>query len=244
MTATPDPMIETAKVDRPRKMLFFATGGLVVYLLVAISILLSPTRTPLWQVIDDWWRSVIGVAPADGIHEQFLPMFFQEYPVAHLWILGIVVLLILGRWRSSLFFASSMLVILVLSHVVKNIVLRNRPADDPALGLYGPIDPGVDAGSFPSGHAMGVAVITLAVLAVIPAGYVALRRVWGAFAALSMIGMVWQRTLINAHWLSDTLFGLFAGACGVVLLWWLFHPWLQSDYARPIWFLKGRTKAA
>ncbi|MNJ04708.1 hypothetical protein D3C73_1655920 [compost metagenome] len=48
--------------------------------------------------------------------------------------------------------------------------------------------------------------------------------------------MVWQRTLINAHWLSDTLFGLVAGVAGALLVWWAFWPLLQRDYGRPVWF--------
>ena len=52
-----------------------------------------------------------------------------------------------------------------------------------------------------------------------------------------MLGMMWQRTLINAHWLSDTIFGLVAGAAGALLMWWAFWPLLQKDHGRPVWFL-------
>jgi undecaprenyl-diphosphatase len=51
---------------------------------------------------------------------------------------------------------------------------------------------------------------------------------------LLAIGIVWQRTFINAHWVSDTLAGLWLGAAATTLLWWLFYRVLLKDRGRPL----------
>ena len=86
--------------------------------------------------------------------------------------------------------------------------------------------------------------MAVAVFALIPADRRNLRIVWGVLGALIMVGMVWQRTLINAHWFSDTVFGLVAGTGATLLVWWAFWPLLQKDYGRPVWFMRGRRDAS
>jgi undecaprenyl-diphosphatase len=41
--------------------------------------------------------------------------------------------------------------------------------------------------------------------------------------------MMWQRTLTNAHWLSDTVAGAALGLGGALLLWWFMQPWLDAE---------------
>ena len=45
--------------------------------------------------------------------------------------------------------------------------------------------------------------------------------------------MVWQRTLANAHWLSDTLFGALAGAAVTIVVWYLLYPPVTAERALP-----------
>ena len=67
------------------------------------------------------------------------------------------------------------------------------------------------------------------------------RWIWWIAGALLSAGMVWQRTLINAHWFSDTLAGLAAGAGATLVLWWAFAPLLEKDRGKPL--RRGRATA-
>lgn len=235
-----------ASTPRPKAMLWTAIGLLAAFVVMAIAVGVNPAA-PFTQGLDAAWRGMIGASPNDTLHTGPLAMFFQylgEIPGAVLTVLVIpIALVIVGRWRSSLFFLSAvMLGSLVISQVTKNLVSRPRPAADEALGLFGPLF-SVDHGSFPSGHAVTAGAVAFAVAALIPSSRRTLRRIWWVIAALIMIGMVWQRTLINAHWLSDAMFGLVAGVVGALLMWWAYWPLLRADYGRPVWFLHRGDRA-
>ncbi len=229
-----------AATPRPARMLWTALVLLVLFVIMAVAVAADPSA-PFTQGFDNWWRGVIGQSPSDTLYLGPIAMFFQylgEIPGAVLTILVIpIALLIVGRWRSSLFFLSALIFgPLVISQVTKNLVNRPRPALDEAAGLYGPLFM-VDHGSFPSGHAVTAGAIAFAVAALIPSSRHTLRKIWWVLAALLMVGMMWQRTLINAHWLSDAFFGVLAGVVGALLMWWVFWPLLRADYGRPVWFL-------
>lgn len=214
-----------ATTPRPTAMLWTALALLALFVVMAIAVAQNPAA-PFTQGFDNWWRGVIGQTPDDTLYRGPIAMFFQylgEIPGAVLTILIIPIgMLVFGP--------------LVISQVAKNLVNRPRPALDEAAGLYGPLFT-VDHGSFPSGHAVTAGAISFAVAALIPSARDTLRKIWWVIAALIMIGMVWQRTLINAHWLSDAFFGVVAGIVGALLMWWAFWPLLRADYGRPVWFL-------
>lgn len=239
-----NPRPATAPAPRPAALLWTSLGLLAAFAAMAAAVVISP-RSPFTQPLDDWWRSAVGVAPESSMYTWFLPMFFQHLGegLGLVMLAGIVVgLALVGRWRSALFIIASTVVSgVLLIQVTKNLVDRPRPAFDETVGLYGPLF-AVDHGSFPSGHAATAAVLAFGIAALIPPTRVTARRVWWVFAILLMIGMIWQRTLVNAHWFSDTIFGLVAGAAGTLLLWWVDWPMIQQDYARPIWFLHRRMR--
>lgn len=222
---------------RPAALLWTAVGLLVAFAAMGAVVLAAPLA-PLTQPLDDWWRSVVGQAPESSVHLSLVPMIFQYLGEAP----GLLVLIVLvplglavvGRWRSALFVASAGLVTVgLLSQTMKNLVDRPRPAADAALGLYGPLF-SVDHGSYPSGHAVAVGCVVVVVAALIPPSRATARTIGSVVGAFLIAGMVWQRTLINAHWLSDTVFGAVAGVGGALLMWWLFWPWLNQDYGRPL----------
>lgn len=242
--ARPSSAIAESSPRRPIALLWTSLGLLAAFILMAVAVAANPSA-PLVQPLDDWWRSVVGVGPDSTAYTWFLPMLFQELGgpsgvvVLALVIIGLAAV---GRWRSALFFLSmSLFCAGLLSQGVKRLVDRPRPTGDEALGLYGPLF-GVDEGSFPSGHAIAAAGIAVGIAALIPPSRAAARRVWYIVSAALMLGMIWQRTLINAHWFTDTLFGLVASAGGALLMWWLFWPWLNQDYGRPVWFLHTRVQ--
>lgn len=228
-----------SRTARPRPLLWAGFALLVVFVMLGFSVFLAPVA-PWTQGVDDAWRRVVGADSSSPVPYGPVSMFFQhagQLPGAVLMMILIpATLAFFGRWRSALFviavqFAAPGLV----SQLAKNIVNRPRPSEDAVAGLAGPLFQ-VDHGSFPSGHAVSMAAIVITVLALIPASRRGVRRIWAVIGVVLMIGMMWQRTLINAHWLTDTVAGLIAGVAVALLMWWVFWPWLQSDRGRQPWF--------
>lgn len=234
-------------VSRPRWMLWTALGLLAVFAALAVGVAVAP-EAPWSQGLDDLWRSGFGVGPESTLPGFALTQMFQhlgQLPGAVLMMILLpLVLVLIGRWRSALFVIAVQLAGPgLLSQLTKNLVDRPRPADDTAAGLFGPLVQ-VDHGSFPSGHSVSMAAIIVTVLALIPASAVWARRIWIVLGVLLAVGMVWQRTLINAHWFTDTCAGLIGGAAVAVLLWWAFLPWLRRDQERRVWFLRRSERQA
>ncbi|MET0975517.1 MAG: phosphatase PAP2 family protein [Leifsonia sp.] len=232
------PHVATRRAERPRGLLVAGIATLAVFALFGLSVALDPEH-PLSQGLDDAWRRLVGsdFGPETGA----FPMFFQylgEGPGALVLLIVIpIALLIVRRWRSALFFISANAGTILVSQLTKNLVHRPRPAIDVENGLFGPLF-SVDHGSFPSGHSVTAGFVIVGIAALIPPGR---RLAWWIIAAVIGGGMVWQRTLINAHWLSDTLFGLAAGAATTLIIWWAYYLLLQKDYGKPFF---GRTITA
>lgn len=232
------------KQPRTSKLLVI---GLLLLAVVGVQALLvaAAPGSPWTQSIDDAWRGMVGVGPDSGAYTWFLPMFFQQLGqlpgvVALLLVLPIVLALI-GRWRSALFVLAVQLAAPgLVSQVLKNTVNRPRPAADEAAGLFGPLFT-VDHGSFPSGHGVSAGALTVILVALIPATSKAARIVVIAIGALLAVGMIWQRTLVNAHWVSDAVAGVLAGIGVALVLWWAFEPWLRRDRGRKPWFIRTQT---
>lgn len=231
---------------RPRALLWTGIALLTVFVAQGIAVAVNPTQ-PWTQGLDDTWRGMTGVGPDSDVAFGALSSLFQNIGglpgLATAMLIVPAILALVGRWRTMLFviavqFAGPGLV----SQLAKNIVSRPRPTEDPAAGLFGPLVM-VDHGSFPSGHAMSMGVIVVTVLALIPPAYRRARAIWIAVSVLLSAGMIWQRTLINAHWLSDALIGVTTGIGVALILWWAFWPWLQRDYGRRPWFLRRTTPA-
>ncbi|WP_308346576.1 phosphatase PAP2 family protein [Streptomyces sp. ISL-66] len=179
----------------------------------------DPQRPP-FQGLDERWLSWMG-GPHGGL--------YGVVAAALNWFggpLGVVVPLALlvflmarKRWGSvfyllTTYVGGSMLVVQVL----KFLVDRPRP-ENPMVR--------VDHGSFPSGHAAGAAMLVVMVGALlVPA---ARRRAWWLGGTLFTLAMVWSRTWLHAHWLSDTVAGAAAGAGTAMLTWWIFRHRLARE---------------
>lgn len=241
MTNTlPSPASQQATpTQRPRKLLAIA-GGFFAFVLIMAAILLINTSNPIVKPIDNAWRELIGQSPDSSLYQTALPMFFQhlgEMLGMLAFLVATIVFFVLGRWRTALYVFTSFLGSALVSQFFKHLVDRERPATEEAHGLWGPLF-SVDHGSFPSGHSVTAGVTAIILLALIPAGWHTVRKFWPLVAAFLVFGMMWQRTLINAHWLSDTMSGICLGiSCGL-LLWWAFYPGLAKEQGRPFWFSK------
>ncbi|PWK66716.1 undecaprenyl-diphosphatase [Streptomyces sp. CG 926] len=183
----------------------------------------SDVADPPFQSLDERWLRWMG-GPHEGIYRAAAGVLdLIGGPVGSLIPLSVLVLLLVRRrWVSAgflpaAFLGGNMLVVQGLKHLVD----RPRPAD-PLVR--------VDHGSFPSGHAATAAllVVLLGVL-LVPA---ARRRAWWIGGAVFTLAMMWSRTWLHAHWLSDTVAGAAAGAGVGLVAWWLFGPALARERAR------------
>ncbi|TNM54439.1 phosphatase PAP2 family protein [Brevibacterium sediminis] len=130
------------------------------------------------------------------------------------------------RLRSALFLVTTMLAGIAASEILKAIVTRLRPGDQlyESLGF-----------SYPSGHSMGAAALAMS-LAIIacrrhqlrgPAAQEAEAQAqaprmgfhWSfILAGIWILGMMWSRTALQVHWLTDTIAGAFIGIAVAVLV--------------------------
>ncbi|MEV3992638.1 phosphatase PAP2 family protein [Streptomyces sp. NPDC049837] len=205
----------------PRRSGALALG--VIFLLVtaalAAAVLARPAR-PVFQSVDDSWLRWMG-GPHDGPYAAVAAVLnWLGGPLGVVVPVGLLVFLsVRKRWQSLLCLLTVYAVgNLLVVQALKFWVDRPRPAD-PLVR--------VDHGSFPSGHVAGTAllVVVVGVLFVPAAG----RRVWWAAGAALTVAMMWSRTWLHAHWLSDTLAGATTGAGAALLLWWLFTPLLLRE---------------
>ncbi len=221
-------------------------GIALLTIVVVQALLIAPNPGNPWvQEFDDSMHRAIGVGPDSAVYTGFIPMFFQhlgQLPgMVALFLVLPIVLIIVGRWRTALFVLAAQLAGPgLVSQTLKNTVNRPRPAANEAEGLFGPLFM-VDHGSFPSGHATSAGLLAIIVIALIPTAHRGWRIAAGVVGALIAVGMIWQRTLINAHWMSDAVVGSMAGIGVGLILWWAFEPWLRRDYARTPWFRRSET---
>jgi membrane-associated phospholipid phosphatase len=198
-----------------------ALGLLCVLATVALALVVHahPERPP-FQALDDRWLRWMG-GPRNGVCAALAAVLNWFGGPLGVVVPGALLVFLAARkrWWSLLFLLTSYLVgNMLVVQVLKHLVDRPRPPH-PLVR--------VDHGSFPSGHAAGTALLVVVVGALlVPA---ARRPMWWLGGTLFTLAMMWSRTWLHAHWLSDTLAGAMAGAgCGL-LLWRAFAPLLLRE---------------
>jgi membrane-associated phospholipid phosphatase len=134
-----------------------------------------------------------------------------------------IALTVVRRWRTALYLALAEACGSGCSDLIKLFVQRHRPPHPLVAAAFS---------SFPSGHVIttiGVGV-ALTVVFVRPG-----RRlpVLAAVAAAALL-MMYCRTYLAAHWLSDTLESLPVGTGVALVLWWIFAPVIDRDRGLPL----------
>ena len=190
-------------VSRPRRVLWI---GLALVALVGVVAAVIPAR-PL--EVDLRWSEAMRDIESRGLHDLALVFNYLGRGLGRAFSLAAVGLLLVvaRRWRALLAFAVTESLTPLTVNVLKQLVDRPRPPGAMIAAA---------GSSFPSGHAAyaGATAISLLLLFTRPGARE--RRAWALVAAVLVIGMVWSRTSLQVHWLTDAVSGAILGV-GVAL---------------------------
>jgi undecaprenyl-diphosphatase len=126
-------------------------------------------------------------------------------------------LLLWGRPWGAVYFLTAALVSTALVELLKNTIGRPRPAD--ALIEVG-------FGSYPSGHSARAAMLAVTLGILFP-------RLWvWMLGSAYTLAMMFSRTQLGAHWLSDTIGGALVGAAVALLCFAVFSDRLEHESQR------------
>lgn len=181
--------------------------------------------SPPVAAIDHGWLSLMARTRSSPLTDLLKAVSLIGGPDGATVIVAVLcaVLLVVRRWRTALYLALAESCGSAGSQLVKHVVLRHRPPHSLVSA---------DLGSFPSGHVITTLGVGLALtLAFARPGH---RRYPLAAVAAAGALMMFCRTYLAAHWLSDTLESLPIAAGLALVLWWIFGPWLADDRDRPL----------
>lgn len=163
--------------------------------------------------VDLWWHGLIGVSR--GSAPFAIAVFFAEIGgtvgAAACVAIGAALLLALRRPRDAAALVTALVLGVLASEGIKALVLRTRPWDQ----LYAS-----SGSSYPSGHSMAAAALAVSLALAVPslaaASSNAVRWAWIGAAAWTLL-MMWSRTALHVHWLSDTFAGALLGFAAAVI---------------------------
>ncbi|MCA0347419.1 MAG: phosphatase PAP2 family protein [Actinobacteria bacterium] len=163
--------------------------------------------------IDSVWLSMIGVDPGSAGYAAAATLAAVGSAVGVSLCVGIASawLFVAGSRVNAVVLATTAVVGVACSELLKLLIARPRPFD--AL-----LEP--SGFSYPSGHSMGAAALATG-LALVALAHVGARRsrAWVIIAAVSWVTlMMWSRTALHVHWLSDTIAGALLGWSVAVLV--------------------------
>ncbi|MGH8827561.1 MAG: phosphatase PAP2 family protein, partial [Jiangellaceae bacterium] len=186
--------VDTPERSRPRRLLVAGLGLLVASALLTVPVLVDPVQ-PLFQEVDDGWRAAVTdgrSTPATDLAEFLHAAGGWPWSSAVVGLIAIVCV-VRGRFSSAVYVTMCVaLTSLVVVPLLKLVVGRARPPDSLVEATWY---------SFPSGHTAFIAAFALSL------AWVSIRRpgVGISVAVVMTALMMWSRTYLSVHWLTDTL---------------------------------------
>jgi membrane-associated phospholipid phosphatase len=209
-----------------RRLTALVAGLFLLALATAFAAVMRRDRaSPPVAGLDRAWLSLVASTRSVPVTDAFKGVSLVGGPWGATVIVTVLcaALLLVGRWRTAIYLALAEALGSTCSDIIKHVVLRHRPPH-PLVAA--------DLGSFPSGHVITTLGVGIALtVALVPPGR--RRPLLTAVAAAALL-MMYCRTYLAAHWLSDTLESLAVGGGLALVLWWVFEPWLARDRSRPL----------
>lgn len=204
-TAPPAPPLPAVVPPDARRAVALVVGVVATVAFVALRVAVDiGNRAPF--PIDEWWHGLMVASASDPVTT------LARIPATVGGTIGMIitgtVIILLFLWRrrpwDAATLAAAMVLVVAIGTTLAAVIARVRPADSMAEA---------NATSFPSGHT-AVATTVALILALL------LRRwyVW-VLGVCWVLGMMWSRTYLRAHWLSDVTAGMLEGIAVTCLVW-------------------------
>jgi membrane-associated phospholipid phosphatase len=214
----------TSEPGRSLVPLIVGVAALALGAALAAVIAARPARPP-FQSLDQGWLSVLSQTRDPALTElaKILSLAGGPDGAAVISVAAALYLWLARRRRiAAVFLIAALLVRAGASDLVKHLVLRPRPAG----GLVA-----ADVGSFPSGHVMATLAAGIALTVV----FARPGRRWrpAALVAAATLVMIWCRTYLGVHWLTDTAGSVLLAAGLTLVAWWLAASALERERNPP-----------
>jgi membrane-associated phospholipid phosphatase len=169
--------------------------------------------------VDIWWNDLMFDTLSDaGLATAWVPAVVGG--TIGMIVIGIL-LVLLFLWRRRRWDAANVaiaiVVVVAIGAPMAAIIARSRPSGSLAESV---------ATSFPSGHTAVATTVALTLGLLLRRWYV-----WVAGAAWVIL-MMWSRTYLHAHWLSDVVAGMLEGVAVATIVWCAVEAYRDRRAAR------------
>ncbi len=201
--------------DRPRvdarRPVALIVGLVATVLFVALRVAVDlDGGAPL--AFDQWWDDAMAaLANPVAVIVAWIPATVGG--TIGMIVIGIsttIVFLLVKRPWDALNVAGAIALVVLIGAPLASVIARARPSDSLAE---------TQATSFPSGHTAVATTIAITLALILRRGWV-----WAAGAVWVLL-MMWSRTYLHAHWLSDVTAGFLEGVAVSTLVWALVEVW-------------------
>lgn len=204
--AATDAVAPTVPVDPDaRRARALVVGVVATVLFVTLRLVVALSNSAPLPIDAGWDDAMSALASPVGVIVAWVPAIVGG--TIGMILIGVattIVFLLRRRPWDALNVAASIALVVAIGAPLAAVIARARPADSLAETV---------ATSFPSGHT------AVATTIVVTLGLILRRRWVWAVGAGWVVLMMWSRTYLHAHWLSDVTAGLVEGVAVATLVW-------------------------